>query len=126
MIIPLMRQSDKDRKVMREFSKRFDALTKERDPGMSNVALGKVLGVSSTAIYNWKRGQAMPTIANACVAALRYRVSVDWLLTGRNEPIKPSEGHEELREILSGLSESNLARVLEAARAFQALERERG
>lgn len=120
-----MRIIGEDTKIMEGFSKRFVKLTKDNDPTLSNVELGKSLAVSSTTIFKWKNAQAMPKMANASLIALRYRVTIDWLLTGRKarSPAKP--GQEELALIIDALSPDNLERVLDSARAFQALEKQK-
>ena len=50
----------------------------ERD--ISNVKLGKILGVSDTAVMKWKRGDAVPAIDKALKIAEYFDVTVDELL----------------------------------------------
>jgi transcriptional regulator with XRE-family HTH domain len=121
-----MPNSTSDIKVMQEFARRFSRLAKENDPDLSNQALGKQFGVSSTTIFKWKNAQAMPSMPHACLIALRYRISVDWLLTGRTTPTGAEDHYKELSVIIDSLSPENFDRVLEAARAFQALEKQKG
>lgn len=111
-------------KVIKGFAERFRRLAAENDPGMSNKALGRQFGVSDTSVFKWKNAQAMPNMSNACLIALRYRVTVEWLLTGRQDPSGAPSSHKELSAIIDALSPENLQRVLEAAKAFQALEKQ--
>lgn len=60
------------------FHKNLTFLMNERD--ISNVKLGKILGVSDTAVMKWKRGDAVPAIDKAMKIAEYFDVSVDELL----------------------------------------------
>lgn len=51
-----------------------------RDKDISNVKLGKILGVSDTAVMKWKRGDAVPAIDKALKIAEFFEVSLDELL----------------------------------------------
>lgn len=60
------------------FSENLINLMQEND--ISNVKLGKVLGVSDTAVMKWKRGDAVPAIDKAVKIAEFFNVSIDELL----------------------------------------------
>lgn len=60
------------------FSENLINLMREND--ISNVKLGKVLGVSDTAVMKWKRGDAAPAIDKAVKIAEFFNVSIDELL----------------------------------------------
>lgn len=110
--------------IMEGFANRFTALSRQYDSGLSQKELGGVFSVSSTAIFKWKNGQAMPDIANASLIAKRYKVSVDWLLTGRKPATDIGDSYRELALIIDEMSPENFNRVLETAKAFLALEKQ--
>ena len=114
-----MRKFTSDTKIMQDFSARFLRLSRDNDQGLSNAEIGKLFAVSSTTVFKWKNAQSMPKIANACLIAIRYKVNVHWLLTGEDGP----DGEMEVHSIMEALSPGNQERVLESARAFQALEK---
>ena len=60
------------------FADNLTNLMKEKD--ISNVKLGKVLGVSDTAVMKWRRGDAVPAIDKALKIAEYFEVSLDELL----------------------------------------------
>jgi repressor LexA len=60
------------------FADNLTNLMKEKD--ISNVKLGKILGVSDTAVMKWKRGDAVPAIDKAMKIAEYFDVSLDELL----------------------------------------------
>lgn len=60
------------------FADNLTNLMKDKD--ISNVKLGKVLGVSDTAVMKWKRGDAVPAIDKAVKIAEYFDVSLDELL----------------------------------------------
>ena len=53
-------------------------LMKEND--ISNVKLGKILGVSDTAVMKWKRGEAVPAVDKVMMIAEYFGVSLDELM----------------------------------------------
>lgn len=108
-----------DKRVMREFSERFTDLADKHDPDLSNKELGKVFGVSDTSVFKWKKAESMPKIANAALIAIRYNVSIDWLLTGRSHQ---SESDINVEAALNGLSKENRQRILDIVRSIQALD----
>lgn len=118
-----MPKSVNKHEIIKGFAARFTKLTKVNDPGLSNAELGKVFGVSSTTIFKWKNAQVMPDMANAGLIATRYNVTVDWLLTGRKQAVPVI--FKELEKTINSLTPENYARVLEAAKAYQALERQK-
>lgn len=65
------------------FGDNLTFLMEEHD--ISNVKLGKILGVSDTAVMKWRRGDATPAIDKALKIAEYFDVSVDELLGKRIE-----------------------------------------
>ena len=63
------------------FQDNLTFLMEEHD--ISNVKLGKILGVSDTSIMKWKRGDVIPAIDKALKIAEYFGVSVDELLGKR-------------------------------------------
>lgn len=60
------------------FSENLINLMKEND--ISNVKLGKILGVSDTAVMKWKRGEAVPAVDKVMMIAEYFGVSLDELM----------------------------------------------
>ena len=50
------------------------------DNDISNVKLGKILGVSDTAVMKWKRGEAIPAVDKVMNIADYFGISLDELL----------------------------------------------
>ena len=48
-----------------------------KDTGVSNVALGKAVGVSDVSVMKWKKGEAQPSLENAVNIARYFGISVD-------------------------------------------------
>ena len=48
-----------------------------KDTGVSNVALGKAVGVSDVSVMKWKKGEAQPSLENAVSIARYFGISVD-------------------------------------------------
>lgn len=46
---------------------------------LSIAKLGKMLGISKTAICNWEQARAMPTIDNLCALSVIYGTPIDAL-----------------------------------------------
>ena len=60
-----------------------------KDSNTSNLALGKAIGVSDTAIIKWKRGEASPSLDNAIAIAKFYEISLDQLV-GDKQSLEPN------------------------------------
>lgn len=60
------------------FVENLTNLMKEND--ISNVKLGKILGVSDTAVMKWKRGEAVPAVDKVMMIAEYFGVSLDELM----------------------------------------------
>lgn len=63
---------------MKIFCERF--LELRRDKGISTIALGKALGVSSSTITRWENGTILPSIQRLYDMARYFEVSSDYLL----------------------------------------------
>jgi phage repressor protein C with HTH and peptisase S24 domain len=50
---------------------------------LSVVEMAQAIGVSDNAIYKWKSGRGVPSVANLVSLAKMAGVSVEWLATGR-------------------------------------------
>ena len=110
------------------FSGRLSELVKShpRDCQLNQTDVGKLFGVSGPMVSKWRTGKSMPAMANACVIAKRYEVTVEWLLTGRGNKYIDGSGYPEALSILAKLTPENQSRVMDSARAFQALEKQSG
>lgn len=51
--------------------------------GLTQEQVGRALGVSAQTIANWEHGRTSPSTADVARLAALYRVSCDWLLTGK-------------------------------------------
>lgn len=60
------------------FSENLTKLMKDND--ISNVKLGKILGVSDTAVMKWKRGDAVPAVDKVMMIAQYFDISLDELM----------------------------------------------
>tara|TARA_R110000796_G_scaffold96431_1_gene202222 strand:+ start:390 stop:764 length:375 start_codon:yes stop_codon:yes gene_type:complete len=108
------------------FSGRLSELVKShpRDSQLNQTDVGKLFGVSGPMVSKWRTGKSMPAMANACAIAKRYEVTVEWLLTGRGDKYTGGSGYPDALSILTELSPENQSRVMDSARAFQALEKQ--
>ena len=108
------------------FSGRLSELVKShpRDCQLNQTDVGKLFGVSGPMVSKWRTGKSMPAMANACAIAKRYEVTVEWLLTGRGDKYAGESGYPDALSILTELTPENQSRVMDSARAFQALEKQ--
>lgn len=76
-----------DNKKMRypDFAKRFKQACIDANLPKSGVELGKLLGVSSTMIYNYRNGEKLPSSDTLGDMARILNVSIDWLINGKGE-----------------------------------------
>jgi len=73
-----------------EFAERFKKACIDADMPKPAVALGKILGVSSTMVYNYRNGEKLPSTDTLAKIATLLNVSIDWLINGR-EPFTAEE-----------------------------------
>lgn len=64
------------------FSERLKQLREER--GVSQEAIGKILGISRYAVYTYEKAKAAPTLEGLVALADYFDVTVDYLL-GRTD-----------------------------------------
>ena len=69
---------------MANFSERIKALRRSR--GMTQEALGKVIGVKPDSIYTYEKGLNYPEVRNLIILADFFGVSVDYLLGRTDNP----------------------------------------
>ena len=69
---------------MSDFSERIKALRQEQ--GMTQEALGKVIGVKRDSIYTYETGKNYPEVRNLIVLADYFGVSTDYLLGRTDNP----------------------------------------
>lgn len=86
-----------------EFAKRLKALREEREPFLSQSALGEALGgIKQKVVSKWEVGDDKPTYEHLLLIAKFYNVTTDYLLgvtKERQEKVRdPSD--EELRQRL--------------------------
>ena len=61
----------------------------------SVAELSRAVGVSDNAIYKWISGRGQPSVANLVSLARAGRVSVEWLATGREQPVRGKAREQE-------------------------------
>jgi transcriptional regulator with XRE-family HTH domain len=66
----------------------------------SQLGIAKVLNMSQGSVGRWARGEGVPELERVREIALRGKVSVEWLLTGRG-PKQPIMIDEETGELLA-------------------------
>ncbi len=91
---------------------------KRKEEGLSQEALGEVLGVSRQAIYKWESDSALPEIDKLITLSKRFDVSVGWLLG-----VEESAFEDDRREgDSSDLTETQLKMVEEIAGRYIAAQ----
>lgn len=66
-----------------EFQNRLYALRKKA--GLSQEGLADLLGVTRQAVQKWEAGTSRPDMDNLAALARYFNVTLDWLITGREE-----------------------------------------
>ena len=66
------------------FSERIKALRSER--GMTQEALGKIIGVKQDSIYTYEKGKNYPEVRNLIILADYFGVSIDYLVGRTDNP----------------------------------------
>ena len=69
---------------MANFSERIKEL--RRKNGMTQEALGKIIGVGPDSIYIYEKGKAYPEVRNLVILADFFGVSTDYLLGRTDDP----------------------------------------
>jgi len=69
---------------MSNFAERIKALRKER--GMTQEALGKIIGVKRDSIYTYEKGLNYPEVRNLIILADFFSVSIDYLVGRTDNP----------------------------------------
>ena len=69
---------------MADFSERIKKLRCGR--GMSQEALGKVIGVKQDSIYAYEKGKNYPEVRNLIILADYFGVSIDYLVGRTDNP----------------------------------------
>ena len=67
---------------MAVFSERLRELRQER--GMTQEALGQVIGVKNYSVYTYEKGRSYPDVAGLIALADHFDVSIDYLV-GRTD-----------------------------------------
>ena len=71
-----------------DFSQRLQQLRKQA--GLSQEGLAGLLGVTRQAVQKWEAGTARPDMDNLTALAQYFQVTLDYLVTGREEDPSPS------------------------------------
>lgn len=69
---------------MANFSERIKEL--RRKNGMTQEALGKIIGVKPDSIYVYEKGKAYPEVRNLMILADYFGVSLDYLVGRTDNP----------------------------------------
>ncbi|MDE7219315.1 MAG: helix-turn-helix domain-containing protein [Oscillospiraceae bacterium] len=69
---------------MADFSERIKALRCKH--GMTQEALGKIIGVRQDSIYTYEKGKNYPEVRNLMILADYFGVSTDYLLGRTDNP----------------------------------------
>ena len=69
---------------MASFSERIKEL--RRKHGMTQVALGKIIGVTRDSIYTYEKGINYPEVRNLIILADHFDVSIDYLVGRTDNP----------------------------------------
>lgn len=69
---------------MAKFSERIKALRREH--GMTQTALGEIIGVKPDSIYTYEKGLNYPEVRNLIILADYFDVSTDYLLGRTDNP----------------------------------------
>ena len=97
------------------FAERLRKLRQERR--MSREALGKLLGVSATAVYKWETAQSEPDMDTLGRLATMFSVTLDDLC-GREPPA--DENARELARMVTRMSASERAQLIALSRTLYA------
>ena len=71
---------------MASFSERIKEL--RRKHGMTQDALGKIIGVTRDSIYTYEKGINYPEVRNLIILADHFDVSIDYLVGRTDDPQK--------------------------------------
>ena len=72
--------------------------------GVTSYKVAKEAGVTQTALSNWKSGRSMPTVKTLQKIADYFGVTVDYLMTGKDEkPPEPQLTPRDKRDIAKDL-----------------------
>ena len=99
-------------------------LQKRKEAGLSQEALGEMLGVSRQAIYKWESDSTLPEIEKLVALSRIFSVTVGWLLGVEEEPA-PDQSGGELTETQLKMVEEIVARYLAAQPEPAPLKRRR-
>jgi transcriptional regulator with XRE-family HTH domain len=101
---------------MSEFGQRFKTARKQR--GLSQEQIAAVMGVSRVSVSHYENGKNFPQIAELVRFCDEYKVSMDWLVLGR----QPTGAYEaRIHELPEGLKLYVLEALLLAERVAQSL-----
>lgn len=101
---------------MSEFGQRFKAARKQR--GLSQEQIAATMGVSRVSVSHYENGKNFPQIAELVRFCEEYKVSMDWLILGR----QPTGAYESrIHELPEGLKLYVLEALLLAERVAQSL-----
>jgi transcriptional regulator with XRE-family HTH domain len=100
---------------------------KEQGLPTSQRGIARMLGMSQGSIGRWYHGESLPQLATARRLAIKGKVTVDWLITGRKPkyPISADPTLNRIMEICIDLDLPGREAVLRVARREKA-QKERG
>lgn len=94
-----------------------EALREQGLPTSQN-GVAKLLDITHGTVWPWYHGESLPRLDTCRRLAIKGRVSVDWLITGREPkyPISKDPVLAKIMEICISLPDESRAVVLKAAR----------
>lgn len=75
----------------------FEQLLREK--GVTPYRVAKDSGVTQTSLSNWKSGKSVPSFSTLQKIADYFDVTVDYLMTGKEEKQQPSNDFSELEGV---------------------------
>lgn len=109
---------------MKQFGRRLRKLRQER--GLSQADLAKLAKIHPMQVGKYERGEGYPAVESLMGLARACGVSIDFLLTGQDEPLRDDRAFrfplllEKTRELDHELEKGDVAAVLEFLDAYLA------
>lgn len=104
------------------FWERLTEALREQGLPTSQIGVGRLVGVTHGTTWLWYHGETLPELDTCRRLALKGRVTVDWLITGREPkyPISSDPVLAKIMEISITLGPSGREAVLKTARREKA------
>ncbi|WP_066189589.1 helix-turn-helix domain-containing protein [Gracilibacillus timonensis] len=102
-------------------------LDRMNDLGLKQVDVSKATGISKNAMSNYVSGKRVPDTVGIYKLSKFLSVSIEWLLTGEEQPIikeKASSNEFQILDRIRKLSDYNLMRIMGYLDALLTIEKE--